>query len=262
MRSVNETAKIILSCGAADVGFCDFGFLKDRLIPCGAASRLPRGASSVIVAVFPYKVKEEYPENICRYAAVPDYHTVCGNMLKNAAEKLNSLYPENKFEVFIDNSPLPEVLTAAKAGLGRIGENGLLIHKRYGTYVFLGEIVTDLSLDITDMQIEHCRRCGKCKAACPVGLNKERCLSKISQQKQDLTPAEAQLIKKSGCVWGCDICSEVCPENKHTEFTDIKEFIDGYRHRYALDEDINRRAYAWRGERVIKRNYDLIKTEK
>ena len=259
---MEQIKNIMLNCGAADVGFCDFSFVRDRLIPCSAARRLPKDASTVIVAVFPYKVKAAPPENICRYAAVPDYHTVCGDILKNAAAKLSSLYSENQFEVFIDNSPLPEVFTAAKAGLGVIGDNGLLIHQKYGSYVFLGEIVTDLRFDLADIEIKHCNRCGKCAKVCPVGLNKENCISKITQQKQDLTPQQAQLIKENGCVWGCDICAIVCPENKDKAFTDIDAFVSGYRHRYTLGEDIIGRAYAWRGKKIISRNAQLLEPKK
>ena len=262
MDSVKETVNILLSCGAADVGFCRFEGLKDMLIPCRAINRLPKNANTVIVALFPYKVKEAPPKNICRYAAVPDYHVVCGNMLEAAANRLKEIYPDNSFQAFIDNSPLPEVVAAAKAGLGVIGKNGLLITEQYGSYVFLGEIVTDLQFEFEEAQIEACLGCGRCRTACPVALDKENCLSKITQQKKELSAKQAQLISEHGCVWGCDICATVCPMNHKAQTTYIKEFTQGYRDCYTAGEDIQGRAYAWRGEGVILRNAQLLKTKK
>lgn len=239
--------------GIKNVGFCAFDEIKDNLIECRAKIRIPQNAKTVIVCVFPYKVKDEKPLYLSRYAAVPDYHTVCGNFLKNVCMCLKEKYPQNEFEYFCDNSPIPEVYAAATAGLGVKGDNGLLITKRYGSFVFLGEIVTDLCVDCKSAYSE-CVHCGKCKSVCPVNLNKAECLSNTSQKKQ-VTDRELQLLKQYGILWGCDICQNVCPMNKNAENTYIQEFIDGYRNRYILGEDTANRPYTWRGEGVIKRNY-------
>lgn len=255
---MEKIRKILNSCGINRVGFCTFTGVKDALLPCRAAKRLPENSKTVICAVFPYKVENAPPENISRYAATKDYHIVCGEMLKNAAEKLKATFPKNTFEAFIDNSPINEVLALSKTGLGKVGQNGLFIDDKFGSFVFLGEIVTDLDLKITDHSPTHCINCGKCKKACPVGLNKEACLSKITQQKGELSAEQQAMIKTSGCVWGCDICSEVCPENKGKDLTDIVEFLSSYRSCFSPTEDYTDRAYTWRGEKVILRNYEII----
>ena len=172
------------------------------------------------------------------------------------------MFPHNTFSCFTDNSPIPEVYAAAAAGLGVIGKNGLLISKKYGSFVFIGEIVTDLKFDTDDINPQSCLNCGKCEATCPVGLDKEKCLSKITQKRQELSASEANLIKLVGCVWGCDICANVCPKNADCALTQISEFIGGYRHRYILGEDMQSRAYAWRGEGVITRNAKLLESKK
>ncbi len=240
------------------VSFCDFNFVKDRLISCYAAKRLPVGAKTIIMTVFPYKVREEKPQGISRYAAVPDYHIVCQKMLDAAARQMQELFPWNSFVTFLDNSPIPEVAAAVHSGLGMLGKNGLLIHEKYGSYVFLGEIVTDLELPF-DFANKKCLDCSLCEKVCPTKLCKDNCLSAVNQQKKPLSESQKELIKQNGYIWGCDMCSEVCPLNKNVPTTYIKEFIDGYRNFYREDEDPTDRAYNWRGPEVIKRNARLIK---
>lgn len=235
----------------------DFEEVKKHLIDCRAKNRLPKNAKSIIMVAFPYKVKEEAPKNISRYAAVPDYHEVCGKMLKKATELLAAEYPKNQFEYFIDNSPIPEVAAANVGGLGVLGNNGLLIHKKYGSFVFLGEIVTDLELP-TDKGGEKCLDCGECISACSSITLKESCLSAVNQQKNGLSEEQIEEIRASGSCWGCDKCSEVCPMNKNAKITYIKEFIEGYRNEFTPSENREGRAYNWRGKAVIDRNYKII----
>lgn len=253
---MKETIKEIFSrCGIRDIAFCDFCWIKECLIECRAKARLPQGAKTVIMCIFPYKVCEEPPKNISRYAAVPDYHTVCGEMLQNATEELRKAFPQNKFEYFIDNSPIPEVFAAAAAGLGVKGDNGLLITQKHGSYVFLGEVVCDLEIECENLYAE-CSHCGKCKTACPVNCDKRLCLSALSQKKGELNEAEQKALIENKILWGCDICAECCPHNKNAQTTYIKEFHKGYRDRYQLGEDNNDRAYNWR-KGAIERNYNL-----
>ncbi len=255
---MEKIKEILNSCGIERVGFCSYECVKNALLPCRNMARLPGNAKTVICAVFPYKVKEMPPENISRYAAVPDYHLVCGQMLERAAAALKTRFPKNSFEAFIDNSPINEVLALSHTGLGKVGQNGLFIDDKFGSFVFLGEIVTDLDLNVADHSPTPCAGCKKCKSACPVGLEKSACLSKITQQKNDLTKEQILLISTNGCVWGCDVCSEVCPENKGKEKTHIAEFLNSYRHSFSPTEDYTNRAYLWRGEKVILRNYEII----
>lgn len=249
---------ILSKKGIKNVGFCVFGEVEGHLIDCMAKSRMPKNAKTIILCAFPYKVNKESPKHLSRYAAVPDYHTVCGNMLKQSCKALKEKYPQNEFEYFCDNSPIPEVHAAAVAGLGVKGDNGLLITKEYGSFVFLGEIVTDLHI-ACENKYDECTHCGKCKTACPVNLNKADCLSNLSQKKK-LNDSELQILKNNNILWGCDICQNICPLNQNAKTTDIKEFLSGYRDEYIIGEDTTNRPYTWRGENVIKRNYEnLIK---
>ncbi len=254
--SKQQIIDIINKSGIPDASICSFLPLFPYLIECGAKQRLPKNVKTAIMCVFPYKVKEKKPKNISRYAAVPDYHNVLSKYLSNAVNQLKIAFPQSEFVYFTDNSPVPEVYAAVSAGLGVLGDNGLLITEKYGSFVFIGEIVTDLESDYSDFSLKECMHCGNCKKNCPKSEN-IGCLSAITQKKGELTEKETEIMKSLGTVWGCDICSDVCPMNKDKALTYIPEFINGYKEEYVLGEDISGRAYEWRGEKVIKRNFCL-----
>ncbi len=246
-------------------GCCSFDKIKDRLIECRAKSRLPQKAETVIVACFPYLLESKNYKNIniSKYAVVTDYHDVVLNRLNAAVNRLKELYPEHEFAAFADNSPIPEVQSAVIAGLGVRGLNTLLITKEYGSYVFIGEIVTTLRPEYENYISKTCISCKKCINACPSGalninsFQKSACLSEITQKKGILTDAEEKLMKECGCVWGCDICQDVCPMNKGIKSAPLKEFLDAPIAFLTENCSIDGRAYAWRGRKVIDRNIAL-----
>lgn len=259
-------------CELLPVGVCSFESLKSELISCRAINKIQNDAKSVIVYLFPYYLGEEYYKNsnISKYAVSEDYHKICGEYLGRAVEKLSILYPENTFQYFCDNSPVNEVKAAVLAGLGVKGENSLLINETYGSFCFIGEIITNLSFDYEQSEIRSCKKCGKCTKGCInkalsfAKVNKEKCLSSITQKKGELTFDEEELIKKSGCVWGCDICQNVCPMNKNIKTTPIPEFYKNAKPNYENESDYNeKRAFSWRKAEVINRNLEILccKTE-
>lgn len=214
------------------------------------------GLNTAIMFAFPYKVQEKSPKNLSRYSAVADYHNIILPKLNAVCEELKKAFPQNNFKAFADYSPILEVEAASKAGLGVIGKNGLLITKDYGSFVFLGEILCDLECDEVDLTA-FCLDCGACKNACPVGLNKENCLSALTQKKGELTINEAEMVKKA-TVFGCDICQNVCPQNKGAKTTFINEFLESYRDEYTPFEDSLNRPYSWRPRSVIDRNFKIF----
>lgn len=248
-------------------GVCSFDKIKEGLIECRAKSRIPQNAKSVIVACFPYLLSEENYKNtnISKYAVVTDYHSVAISRLDSAIKKLKELHPNEEFAAFADNSPIPEVSAACAAGLGVRGLNTLLITEKYGSYVFIGEIVTTLVIDSPDLAEKTCAVCKKCTEACPTGaitsngFNKPLCLSEITQKKGELSEKEKELMIQCGCVWGCDICQDVCPMNKNAATTDIDEFISAPIPYVSEGCSLDNRAYEWRGRKVIERNISLHK---
>ena len=266
MGILEELGRILKKYGITEWGVCSFSQISGQLLECRAKDRLPAGAQSVVLALFPYYVPVE-KRNISRYAVVSDYHITAGKMLEKAALECSAEWPEHRFVPFIDNSPIPEVYAAAKAGLGAVGKQGLLLHPKYGSWVFIGEIVTDLPVPVKEYEIPDCVGCGACIKACPVsavkgegGIDPTVCLSAVSQKKGELSQEETEQMRRGGLAWGCDICQEVCPYNKGPLDTPIQEFVQGSHPLVGVDtfDKLPDRAYLWRGKKVMERNLKLF----
>jgi epoxyqueuosine reductase len=269
---VNEAVdEIMRGCVMPLWGVAPFSALKSSLIRCVGLKRLPEAAKSVITTVSPYYCKGT-GGSISRYAVAQDYHIVAGKMLRNAANLLAAQFTDNKFVPFCDASPVPEVFAARLAGLGVLGKNGLLITPQYGSFVFIGEIVTDLELEVCKNPGGACSNCGRCMTSCPAmaiteqGTDKECCISHLTQKKGELTLEQKRLLKLAGSIWGCDICQNVCPMNKHLTETYIEEFKTDILNKLTLEEieDENfenkhiNRAFMWRGKEILLRNVGIL----
>lgn len=262
-------------------GINTFGVLSfsdvERLIPCRAASRIPSSAKSVILCLFPYALPKTPPHNVCRYAFFEDYHVVIGEVLGEIAKELSLIF-SGDFQPFTDNSPIPEIDCCVKAGLGVKGKNGLLINQKYGSYLLIGELVTDVyfepSLDLQEERAQtSCMNCGRCKNACPTGaivgndgcdICYEICVSHISQKKGELSEEEQNAIRKTKLAWGCDICQECCPHNQTAEilpFPPLAKSIEPMVTEENLDELLKSRPYGYRGKNVTLRNLNILKGE-
>jgi len=248
--------------GGLPYGFSSFDRVKDKLFDVRAKNRLPENAKTIISVLFPYYLGEEYYEksNISRYAVSEDYHLVTGAIMKELVTLLSEKYEGYVFEPFVDNSPLPEVMCAVNAGLGVRGRNALFINEDYGSWVFLGEIVTDREFPVFEGETGICKSCNKCVKACPmgaisdIGIEREKCLSFLSQKKGELPDEIKEKMIETGCAWGCDICQKVCPHNINAKTTPIQTFFDTAKPFANIGEDITDRAFAWRGKAVIERN--------
>lgn len=222
-------------------------------------------AGSVLMLALPYRVGGEAKGNLSTYAVSVDYHRVAAELFAWLLPRLEAAYPGAKFAGFADHSPIDERHAAAIAGLGCIGDNGLLITARYGSYVFLAEIITDLPTDALPCPVAVCDHCGACRAACPVQMDGVRCLSALTQKKGELTADEAALIVRAGMAWGCDVCQDVCPRNRGVDCAPLPTFVRDRVPTLTLaalaamdDAAFARRAYAWRGRAVIARNLRLL----
>ena len=234
------------------------------------AGFLPR---SVIVYLLPYYVGETV--NISRYAASLDYHLAIAEVNAALSEAIHTAAPDAMTQGYGDHSPIDERHAALIAGLGVAGDNGLIINDRYGSYVFIGDLVTDLPPDtlgaITPRPIARCEGCGACRAACPTGIlrgESEACLSAITQRKGELTAPEIAMMREYNTAWGCDLCQTSCPHNAAPRVTPIEFF-----HRENIlcltrdildamtDDEFARRAYAWRKRPTVERNLDLLETK-
>jgi epoxyqueuosine reductase QueG len=218
--------------GVENVGVCAYGDILP-LLPSRSAARLPEAPRSVIVCLFHYYVGDLPGRNVAYYAAVDDYHHIAGAILSGAVTALEQAYPGHAFVPFVDASPLREVAAARLAGLGDVGRGGLLIHPRYGSFVFIGAIVTDREISPWREPGGSCENCGACLRACPTGalsdtgFDDSRCRSRITQKTGILTPWEEEQMRAGGFVWGCDCCLEACPHNRDLPPTPINAFHRG-----------------------------------
>ena len=186
-------------------------------------SLLP-GAKAVVSVALSYNPSpEHYPllekHPISCYAWGQDYHEVVREKLEALAGVLaQELVPGAKTKVYADTGPILERSFAAQAGLGWIGKNTLLLNKTYGSFLFLGEILTDADLTF-DTPVENlCKTCTACLEACPVGaleepglLNATKCISYLTLEHRSPLPEKTEL---HGYLAGCDLCQTVCPYNQ------------------------------------------------
>lgn len=238
--------------------------------PVGSVGRIPPGCRSVVFCLFPYFVPLSggAGRDIARYAAGPDYHDICIKKLVRIAGELLKLFPENRFEAFADISPFDEVTGAYLSGLGYKGMNGQIINPEFGSYVFVGEIATDLPIKSSAVPLGSCKNCGMCIKNCPTGalledgrVNVPLCRSHITQKKGELTLFEQDEIKKGGLAWGCDICTDICPHNKNPKPSPFPEFyrtVENMEDALA-DFKAGGRAYFYRGRKTLLRNLEILK---
>jgi len=190
-------------------------------------TRLLQNAQSVICLALNYRPAKPYPPSasskstfgvITDYARYEDYHPFMKKKLHELALFISSLTGAGfKFKICVDSSPLAERALAARAGLGFIGKNHMLINPKLGPQILLGEIVTSLKL-LTDEPIEaNCANCNKCLTACPTGalrpdgyFDTNKCISYLTIEYKGEIPAN--LARKiSNCLFGCDECVHACP---------------------------------------------------
>ena len=226
--------------------------------------------ASIIIYLLPYYSGETV--NLSRYAASLDYHIAIKEINSGLCELLLKHFPTSRLRGYGDHSPINERHAALIGGLGISGDNGLIINEKYGSYVFIGDVITDidpLKLGASvPIEPKRCEGCGICKASCPTGIlcgEGKDCLSAITQRKGDLTDEEKDLMRKYNILWGCDECQRYCPHNLNAVKTPIEFF---YKDRIPClteelldsmsDEDFEKRAFAWRKRKTIERNLDIL----
>jgi len=195
-------------------------------------SLLLADAKSLFVCLFPYYRSQLTPINLSRYAMVPDYHKIVRTYLDKIANFIQSREPQAQVVNLCDSTPLVDRWMAYQAGLGFFGKNNLLIHPTYGSWFFIGAILTNIFLEPDKPMENCCANCGACIQACPgralsedFGFYCKRCISYLTQKK-DVTAEQKKLITSQDSVYGCDVCQQVCPYNQQVPDTPIPEFYE------------------------------------
>ncbi len=158
--------------------------------------------------------------SIARYARGLDYHDHLRKRLRAFAAAIRAVAPGVRARPMSDTAPVLERAWAARAGLGFVGKNGLIIVPGMGSYVLLGEIVTTLRLEPDAPLADRCGSCRLCLDACPTQafdrpyvLDARRCVAYLTIECRGVTPES--LRSAVGAHWfGCDACQDVCPHNR------------------------------------------------
>ena len=159
---------------------------------------------------------------VARYAWGDDYHDLLRARVNELATWLEARVPGCRTRGVVDSAPIAERDFAWAAGLGWFGKNTLLIDPKAGSFFLLTAFLTDLPLPAdAPLETDHCGTCTACLDACPTGalpepgvLDAARCISTLTVESQE--PVAAQLRSGMGAwIFGCDICQEVCPWNRH-----------------------------------------------
>lgn len=177
---------------------------------------------------------------ISRYALGRDYHKVMRNKLQKLCEKIKAELADNQlgdnktshfeYRAFTDSAPVLEVALAEKSGLGWRGKHTLLINKNQGSWFFLGEIYTNLPLEIDAPATNHCGTCTSCIDVCPTQaitapyeVDARRCISYLTIELKGNIPIALRALIGNR-VYGCDDCQLYCPWNKFAEITKEADF--------------------------------------
>jgi len=201
-------------------------------------------ARSVIVCALNYNTDQPYSTHagatsqgwISRYAWTQrDYHEVVLSRLRRLEQQLVELCAQRKLATprtwcYVDTGPVVERIYAKYAGIGSIAKNTCILNQDLGSWLFLGVMLTSLELTADLPAPDRCGSCTRCLEACPTNafpapyqLDATKCISYLTIEKRGSIPED--LREGVGRqVFGCDICQDVCPWNRHTAITTTPEF--------------------------------------
>ncbi len=226
------------------------------------------GARSMIMVLLNYYPREWQPKDkpqIAAYAYGNDYHHIVKSKLTQLAEEINKVMP-HQYAVFCDSAPVMERAWAVRAGLGWIGRNGMLVNPKFGTFTFIGTLITTLELEPSVPIANRCGTCTRCVDACLTGaiinsqqsivnsqqfnpsvlrtaplkqgsnierhyIDARRCLSYQTIEKRGDIDEELRELA-GNTLYGCDRCQLACPWNRfahphnHPELEAIEGIFD------------------------------------
>lgn len=198
-----------------------------------------------------------------------DYHYILQDKLERLARGIEALTADFEYKGMVDTGALVDTAVARRAGIGFIGKNGLVISKEFGSYMFLGELITNLEIE-PDSPVDYgCGDCNRCVEACPTScllgdstMDARRCLSFQTQDKGMMDLEFRKKIKT--VIYGCDICQICCPYNKGVASPPVVEIDPDLAHPELIPfldlsngqfkEKFGMIAGSWRGKNILQRN--------
>ncbi|MCA1321395.1 tRNA epoxyqueuosine(34) reductase QueG [Bacillus tianshenii] len=192
---------------------------------------LPRAKSIIAIALaYPSKLKdaprstrEDRRGIFCRASWGVDYHHILRDKLRQLEAFIKEKQPDALMKSMVDTGELSDRAVAERAGIGWSGKNCAIITPEFGSYVYLGEMITNIAFEPDQPLEDNCGTCNKCVEVCPTGalvqggqLDSNKCIAFLTQTKGFL--AEEYRTKIGNRLYGCDTCQTVCPENKGVDF--------------------------------------------
>jgi epoxyqueuosine reductase len=207
----------------------------------------------------------------CRASWGEDYHHIVRDRLRKLEEFILSKVPEARVKSMVDTGELSDRAVAERAGIGWSGKNCSIITPEFGSYVYLGEMITNIPFEPDTPIEDQCGDCTLCLDACPTGalvqggqINAQRCVGFLTQTK-GFIPDEFR-EKIGNRVYGCDSCQTACPKNKGKDFhfhdemeansDQVKPLLKPILRlsNREFKEKFGRLAGSWRGKKPIQRN--------
>ena len=202
-------------------------YTEERVRKANRPRSLLEGAKSVVSLAVSYNTGEPETEDgalrgkVARYAWGDDYHELLKPRLRRFADALTPLAGrEVRTRVFVDDGPMNDRAAAARSGLGWFGKNTNILTPTHGSWVFLGQVITDLELEPDAPLAKTCGSCVRCIDDCPTGaivapyvIDNRKCISFLTIELRGAIPRELRPLV-GAWVFGCDICQDVCPVNR------------------------------------------------
>ena len=192
---------------------------------------------------------------LSRYALGRDYHKLIRKRLQKFADRISEVCGDMGYRVFTDSAPVLEKALAVKAGLGWQGKHSNILHREAGSWFFLGEIYTDMQLEVDAPVENHCGRCRSCIDICPTAaivepyvVDARRCISYLTIEHRSEIPVEFRAAIGNR-IYGCDDCQLVCPWNRFAQYTSEIDFAP----RHGLDRISLLDCYGWSEKQFLRR---------
>lgn len=208
------------------------GFEKGTIEERTEPKKLMPSAQSIIAIALAYpsrlpnapkSTKEEPRGLFCRASWGMDYHEVLRDRMNKLTAFLSERVEGFTYRSMVDTGELSDRAVAERAGIGFSAKNSFVITPEFGSYVYLGEVITNIPFLPDEAVEDSCGTCTKCIDSCPTGalvqggqLNAQRCIAYLTQTK-DFLPDEFR-SKIGNRIYGCDTCQLVCPKNKGMDF--------------------------------------------
>lgn len=256
------------------------GFEKGSIVERTEPVRLMAQAQSIIAIALAYptrmknaprSTKEERRGIFCRASWGKDYHHILRGKLEELATFINEKVDGFDYKSMVDTGELSDRAVAERAGIGFSGKNCAIITPEFGSFVYLGEMITNIPFPPDQPIDDGCGDCTKCIDSCPTGalveggrLNAKNCIAFLTQTK-DFLPDEYRGILGNQ-LYGFDTCQMVCPKNKHVDFhlhREMEPDPDVVKPKLLPLLSISNREFkekfgeisgSWRGKKPIQRN--------